>query len=69
MKVEAALDSELEAEQDATLESLDQEEQSYLQEIAREESREVEVEEPEMESDLGVSMSLWISLQAPILKA
>ena len=56
MDDEEDLCTKLEKEQEEALESAIQEEEGYLQEIAREESRDVEIEETEIESDLGVSV-------------
>ena len=54
MDDEEDLCTKLEKEQEEALESAIQEEEGYLQEIAREQSREVDLEE--IESDLGVSI-------------
>ena len=57
---EQSLGEQLEKENDAALEQASMEEMGYLQELAREQNREIDVEtetETETESELGVSVS------------
>ncbi|KAL3866999.1 hypothetical protein ACJMK2_044240 [Sinanodonta woodiana] len=65
MEIEDSLTKQLEAEQDKALQSVIQEEESWLKELAREENAQIEIEiETETESELGVSGNTVGSLDA-----